>query len=171
MDVTAPHYREKMTADELKEGKNKATDFFTRLSRIESLGLIDWTPYIFESETGEPIHAMAKNGLPAEKALYSAAVIAAEHMLTPGQLDYSIDTGGILAPVLAHIGQVQMIGVARLRYRPQTSLTAAWWATHNDACRELAESYEELSKPKTAQDGNANRVKTANAGADENIPF
>lgn len=170
-DITKPHQRANLTPDEVKNGISPGADFFPRLKRIESLGLIDWTPYLFESETGEPIHAMAKNGLPTEKALYSAAVIAAEHMLTPGQLDHSMDTGGILAPVLAHIGQVQMIGVARLRYRPQTSLTAAWWATHNDACRELAESYGELSKPKTAQDGNAKRVKTANAGADEVCPF
>jgi hypothetical protein len=35
--------------------------------------------------------------------------------------------GPQLVPVLRHFANVQMIGVARLRYRPHTKLTAAWW--------------------------------------------
>jgi hypothetical protein len=33
-----------------------------------------------------------------------------------------------LVPVPAHIADVQMVGIARLRYRARTSATAAWLA-------------------------------------------
>lgn len=169
--VTNPHRRVKFTTAEVELGKNAAVDFFPRLGRIETLGLIEWTPYLFESETGEPLHAMAENGLPAEKALYLAAVGAAESMLTDGQNEYAQGTGGLLVPVLRHIDHVQMIGVARLRYRPQTSLTAAWWVTHNDSCKAYAAAYTEILKPKTVVNDNSNRNKISDLDKQANVPF
>jgi hypothetical protein len=32
-----------------------------------------------------------------------------------------------VAPVPKHIANVQMVGIARLRYRAQTAATTAWW--------------------------------------------
>lgn len=142
--VSLPHEREKLTKEELAEGKNRGVDFFHRIEHLQSLGLIEWVPYLFEGENGEPIHAVAWNGLPAEKALYQAAVAAAQRMLTQGQIEHA---EGLLVPVLNHIEQVQLIGVARLRYRPHTKLTAAWWAEHQLICQGFADQYNALAVP------------------------
>lgn len=142
--VADPHYR-KVTQTEEQEGINPAVDFFRRLGAIQSLGLIEWVPYLFESDEGEPIHPFAWDGLPAEVELYKAASQAAADMLTEGQLEHH---PGMLVPVPSHIANVQLIGVARLRYRPHTNMTAAWWANHNSVCQGFADTYRRLIKPK-----------------------
>lgn len=142
--ITRPHRREVLTEKEQAEGGNHGVDFFARIRRLESLGLIDWVPYLFEGEMGEPIHALAANGLPIEQALYEAATSAAARMLTEGQRERA---QGVLVPVLAHIGEVQLIGLMRLRYRPHTRLTAAWWAEHQAVCQEFIDRYETLAAP------------------------
>ena len=65
-------------------------------------------------------------------------------MITFGQTGY---VKGVIVPVLAHIDKVQMIGLMRLRYRPHTRLTAAWWAEHHAVCHEFIDSYNALATP------------------------
>ena len=142
--ITRPHRREDLTEKEEAEGENHGVDFFARIRRLESLGLIEWVPYLFEGKVGEPIHALAVNGLPIEQELYEAATSAAARMLTEGQYQH---VQGVLVPVLAHIGEVQLIGLMRLRYRPHTRLTAAWWAEHHAVCQEFIDRYETLAAP------------------------
>jgi hypothetical protein len=67
-------------------------------------------------------------------------------MLNDQQRQYVDSVGPQLVPVLRHFANVQMIGVARLRYRPHTKLTAAWWRDlHTRGERYLAQ-YEALAK-------------------------
>jgi len=47
-------------------------------------------------------------------------------LLTIGQQHGAVDKW--LVPVQAHMERVQLVGIARLRYRPKTKATAAWWA-------------------------------------------
>jgi len=54
-------------------------------------------------------------------------------MLTDGQRTWAQKEGLWLVPVPAHLLNVAMVGIARLRYRPHTRLTAAW-------CRNLQET-------------------------------
>ena len=42
------------------------------------------------------------------------------------------------------MANVQLISVARLRYRPHTKLTAAWWAETNTVCDAHIAEYEAL---------------------------
>lgn len=142
-DITKPHRREQFTKEEREAGSNAGVDFFRRLDWIESLGLIEWVPYLFESQDGEPMHPFAWNGLPVERELYKAATEAAADMLTEGQLEHRT---GMLAPVPNHVAEVQLIGVARLRYRPHTNMTAAWWANHQSVCEGFAATYRQLCK-------------------------
>ena len=143
-EITQPHYRKVFTEKELEEKKNAGVDVFARVGRLESLGLIDWVPYLFEGEKGEPIHALAAKGLLIERELYEAATSAAARMLTNGQKEY---VQGILAPVLAHIDKVQLIGLMRLHYRPHTRLTAAWWAEQHSVCQGFIDRYITLAVP------------------------
>jgi hypothetical protein len=105
-------------------------------------------PYLFEGPDGEPIHPVHEtSSLPIEVALYEACAAAAARCLTEWQYEDAADEGGVLVPAPAHVEQVQLIGVARLRYRPHTRLTSAWWAEHTARCGQFAERYEEIANP------------------------
>ena len=166
--ITRPHRREVLTEKEQAEGENQGVDFFARIRRLESLGLIDSVPYLFEGEKGEPIHALAANGLPIEQALYEAATSAAARMLTEGQYQRA---QSILVPVLAHIGEVQLIGLMRLRYRPHTRLTAACWAEHHAVCQEYIDRYETLAAPVKSVPTSQPAEAYWKAGTEDPIPF
>lgn len=143
-DAVKVHRRDVLTAEEKKEGKNAGVDFFRRLKTLVSLGLIEWVPYLYEGDDGEPIHPVAWNGLPMEKDLYRAATSAGIRMLTEGQNDH---LEGIVVPVPNHITEAAMIGIARLKYRPHTAMTAAWWAQHQSICEGFTEKYNSLAVP------------------------
>ena len=101
-------------------------------------------PYLYEGKEGEPIHPVAWNGLPMEKDLYKAATAAGIRMLTEGQGPV---IEGIPVPVPNHITEAAMIGIARLKYRPHTAMTAAWWAQHQSVCEGFTEKYNSLAVP------------------------
>ena len=148
-EVTKPHRRAVLTAEEKEAGSNAGIDFFRRFSLLQSLGMVEWVPYLYEGEDGEPIHPLNwnNNGLLMERELYDAATAAAARMLTDGQIEHSERFEGILAPVLNHIAEAQLIGVARLKYRPQTAMTSAWWAQHQSVCEGFTEKYNSLAVP------------------------
>lgn len=150
-DVAKAHRREKLTPEEQQAGKNAGVDFFRRFQTLESLGLVEWVPYLYEGEDGEPIHPHTSQGLPMERDLWSAATEATMRMLTPAQLEHIV---GESVPVANHITEVQMIGVARLRYRPHTAMTSAWLAQHSAICKGFTETYNALAVPrKTVRTG------------------
>jgi hypothetical protein len=65
-------------------------------------------------------------------------------MLTKTQQDKAEDSRLHLAPVQAHITEVQMVDIARLRYRPRTGATAAWFARMAE-WNEMADRYDEMA--------------------------
>jgi len=137
--VTDAHYREP-TAEEKKANPNTntAVDFFKRLTNLERLGLIDWTPYLCESEAAgaEIIHPLRFPGRVASKSqaklwsleerLAMAADEAGSRLLNHHHPEAS---DVYLVPVLRHVERVAVVGVARLHYRPRTRNTSEWWAT------------------------------------------
>lgn len=126
--------------------------FFQRFGILESLGLVEWVPYLFEGPKGEPIHPLAWNGIDIERRLYGACKAAANDLLTAAQKEWleSSGRGGWLVPAPAHMLEVTMFGIARLRYRPHTRLTSAWWADYQNTCARFAEGYESISEAKAA---------------------
>jgi len=132
--AATPHYRKDLP-------KNEGADFFKRKRVLLSIGLLEWVPYLFDGPKGEPIHAMHADGLQLEQDLFNAANAAGQSMLPAG---YENRVQGFLVPVPAHVEQVQVIGIARLRYRPQTKLTSAWWADHHSTCQSFADGYNTL---------------------------
>jgi hypothetical protein len=150
-DVTLPHKND-WSKKELAGGKSPAETYFQRAGMLESAGLIEWVPYLFEGPEGEPIHPLAWNGMDMEKELYTACVAAGRALLTQGQLDHIVKnlSGGWLVPAPAHMAHVQMYGIARLRYRPHTRMTAAWWADYNDRCAQFTSVYKAIAAKKAA---------------------
>lgn len=140
-----PHFHNNLTAEEKQAGKSVGGDFFRRFDALVSLGLVDWIPYLYDGPKGEPMHALACNGLEAEKELYEAATEAAERMMGES---WAQSIEGTAVPVQKHIAEATMIGVARLRYRPHTALTSAWWAEHQSVCSAFVEQYDALAAPK-----------------------
>lgn len=143
-DVSRPHRREKLTKKETEAEKNAGVDFFHRIERLKLLGLIEWVPYLFDGEDGEPIHPVVYSGLEAEQALFIAVQKAVARMTTETQREYQ---KGTMVPVLAHVEQVQLISMMRLRYRPQTKLTAAWFAEHHSVCEGFTATFNTLAQP------------------------
>jgi hypothetical protein len=130
--LTSPHRREELTKEEKAAGKNEGVDFFRRIGQLTGLGLIEWVPHLVESgdASGEIIHALGIGGTASvEDCLGQAAREAARTLISGAQYDRAVENGiEPLVPVLRHIANVQVVGIARLRYRPHTRLTAAWWA-------------------------------------------
>jgi hypothetical protein len=127
----ACHHREKLTKEEKAEGKNPGVDFFRRQEQLTRLGLLEWVPHLLEGAgpEAEIIHPLGDGGTEGlEDQLGAAAEEAAALMLTEGQHARAMKDDLRLAPVPRHVAEVQLVGIARLRYRPRTRMTAAWWA-------------------------------------------
>lgn len=127
----APHFRE-ANEDESQQ-KDAWEKFSTCWNRLKNLGLIELVAHLIhtDSDEGEIIHPMARGrtGQEIERAVSAAAQQAAEAMLTEEQVAWSRKHGfTTLAPVPRHIEDVQMVGIARLRYRPWTAPTKAFVA-------------------------------------------
>jgi hypothetical protein len=105
------------------------------IRQLQHMGLVDFIPHIFEnsSEQAEIIHpyGTGESGEdPVETEIGSAADAAARAMCLPSKLEIAVDDGyQHFCPALrANFPDVQMRGVLRLRYRPHTRRTAAWFA-------------------------------------------
>ena len=137
-------------------------DFFRRQQQLTDLGLWEWVPHLFESEDleAEVIHPYGRIGasIELEARLGEAAHAAGLALLTQGQQDWAADEALHLVPVLRHIANVTMIGVARLRYRPHTTLTAAWWADLQTKGIQYIERYVRLAETASAGGHTASSV-------------
>lgn len=145
--LSASHRKQILKPHFVKEDESSDYPFWSRHEVLHWLGLLEWVPYLYEGQDGEPIHALnCKGSIADETALYSSCTEAATRCLTEWQLDRLAKDGGIVAPVPRHIGQAALIGIGRLRYRPRTKLTGAWWVNHVTRCREFAASYDAIAQ-------------------------
>jgi hypothetical protein len=127
--------------------------FWAAESLLKELGLFEFVGHVVEADTaeGEPIHPYAVgNGEEIERKLALAAQRAAEAMLTEEERNWARDRGLLLVPVQRHLSAVQMIGVARLRYRPRTKATAAWFAERQGLSGWVSR-YEAMAAPRRMQ--------------------
>lgn len=121
--------------------------FWDAFGFLRSNGLIQVVPHLVEAYTdeGEIIFSQGYAGEDGEREVAFATSSAAEAMLAEWQLkrleseDYEA-----LIPVLKHLSNVQLVGVVRLRYRPQTEATALWLRRANAQWVEWAKRYSEI---------------------------
>jgi hypothetical protein len=145
---TLCHRREKLTEQEIAEGKNAGVDYFRREGQLVDLGLLEWVPTLVEGDgpEAEIIHPYSMGGSASlEDRLGRAAHEAARLMLTDRQREWAAGQKLWLAPVPRHIADVRMVGIARLRYRPKTRKTAAWWADLQAKGERFLRKYEALA--------------------------
>jgi hypothetical protein len=101
---------------------------------LKQMGLLTYIPHLYESSSpqAEPIHAYGidrKGEEPFETEIGEQADTAARQMCQEWAIDRAENEGfEYFCPVPRNQPDAQLIGVGRLRYRPHTSRTAAWYA-------------------------------------------
>jgi hypothetical protein len=125
------------------------------LGRLLNLGLIQWIDHLVhtDNEEGEILHPLPLR--PTDRAVEHELTIAARHaafaMLTPGKVDWAESKGFVaLVPVKRHMEAVQLVGIARLRYRPWTAPTKAF-VDRDREWQAIASRFRELEDHITAQ--------------------
>jgi len=117
---------------------------------LENLGLLRFVPHLWESDPkqSEVLHAYGiedVGGETLEVDLGGAAHAAAEAMVPDWKTESACEEGYIhLAPVKDSIPNVQMVGVARLTYRPHTKRTAQWFAELHRSAPDYIRLYGKL---------------------------
>jgi hypothetical protein len=147
IEITVAHRRDPTEAEK-RVGENPGVDFFRRLGLLRRLGLFEWVPTLFESDasSGEMIHPLGRGaGDEIEDQLGRAAHQTAYALLNDSQRRSADEQGLILVPVLQHVEQVALFGVARLRYRPQTKMTGAWRLQQTTRGEQHLEIYRALA--------------------------
>jgi hypothetical protein len=122
--------------------------FWPAVHTLVELGLVERVGMLLDGNDAqaEIIHSYAiHGGEPAERELACSACYAAQGMVTEAQLNWSEKQGfEHLVPVRKHIGEASIVEIARLKYRPHTSATAAWYAMMQNSTAEYLDHYRAL---------------------------
>jgi predicted DNA-binding transcriptional regulator AlpA len=139
-DIVSPHYT--------KSSEKPWSEFWARNTKLVQLGLLVFVPHLRESDeaSAENIHPYGQRGdkTNIEDRLGAGAHLAGQALLTDGQSEWATRNALWLAPVPHHMDKVAMVGIARLQYRPKTSVSAAWQAGLNDLGERFLAQYEAI---------------------------
>ncbi len=134
---------------------------------LEKMGLLSFIPHIFENdspaaEIHHPYGVGTQGEEPIETEIGEAADAVARAMCPEWIIENAENEGfEHFCPASRTMPNIQMIGVARLRYRPHTSRTAAWYAQLHEFGSAWIEKYQHLplkarsSAAAKAQDGDS----------------
>ena len=105
------------------------------------MGLLETVYYLAESASpdAELIHPLT--GDEDARAVCDAASTALTSL--PEWVSHKAErlAYDYIVPVIRDIPMPTVVGVYRLTFRPQTKLTAAWWARHMEACQRFTRIY------------------------------
>ena len=101
----------------------------------------------------EIIHPYGINGgAPAERELAGTAHKAAVGMVTERQLERAeLEGYPDLVPLRKHIAQATLVEIFRLRYRPHTKATGAWYAQMKESTTEWLARYEAMIRDRDSR--------------------
>lgn len=139
---------EDLTDEELSSGANKGIDFFERFAALEALGLVQCVPHLFESdsEESEILHPLGDCETLERKVTKAAEqAVIRMHEAIDADSNLPVNDGYLFVPVPRHLKKAHVIGIWRLRYRPQTKMTGAWWADLNNSTNRYVEQYSEMA--------------------------
>jgi len=127
--------------------------FWPAVHTLTDLGLVEPVGMLLDGDDHEAeiIHPYAiRGGEPAERELAAAAEMAARAMVTEGQFNWSVEESYHLVPVRKHIAKATVAEVFRLKYRPHTTATAAWYALMQQTTAEYIDHYQTMMKDRGA---------------------
>jgi hypothetical protein len=117
----------------------KWAGFWDALNTLLDHGLLIEVSHLVESSAHdcEILHPCAwdDSGEPVEQAIADAAKAAGLRMLGNETAGRAIFQSNTLVPVSAALGDVQLVGIYRLRYRPHTAATS-WINAYNELAAE-----------------------------------
>jgi len=133
-------------------GPNGASEFFNRLEILKEEGLLTFIPHLCESSDvqSEIIHPYGtdwtEKGLgDLENTLGRAAYQAGCAMADPRKREDAENTRFFLiAPGSSAYPNLQLVGIARLHYRPHTKRTTSWWKELQTKIPAHIEQYKQL---------------------------
>ena len=174
-----PHLTGQMEAVEGPDGSRATRDsgyqtFWDAILTLNGLGLLEWVAHVVEAdcEDAEIIHPYAVgNGEPKEQALAVAAHRAARTMLTDAQINWADGHGLWLLPIATHqLPNIQMVGIPRLRYRPRTKATGAWFLKQNEWAK-FIERYRalECGSQRSGDEASRHATSRGNQGTSKEI--
>jgi hypothetical protein len=114
--------------------KGKDKPLWESIGLLRRMGLLEFIPHLMESDSpqAEPIHPLGvgRKGEEQVEAEIGAAADAAGRAMCPEWAVQQAEGDGfeLFCPVPRTLPLVQLLGVPRLRYRPHTKRTAAWYA-------------------------------------------
>lgn len=147
--VARAHYQEGIFDTLKRQYETDAKVFFGRIGVLENLGLFDWVPVVFESEdpSAEPMFELGDVASEVSASVYGAAETLLEKRFGgEGAVAREVAPYTFQIPILKHLSRVQVFGVARLHYRPHTSMTSTWWRKHKENEAKLIAKYEQVSE-------------------------
>jgi hypothetical protein len=115
------------------------------------MGLLEYIPHLMESDSpqAEPIHpfGIGRNGEEQIETEIGAAADAAGREMVPEWDVQKAENDGFewFCPAARTLPGVQLVGVARLRYRPHTRRTAAWYASLQESGQAAIGHYSKLA--------------------------
>jgi hypothetical protein len=140
--------------------------FFDRLKLVDEAGLIEWVLYLVEGGEDDPEAGLIapigvlKSGSSSidqrkgpEWWLRQHATRAAMCLIANHEQDdelegrASVYEGSGTTTLVAlerDYAEANLVGVARMRYRPRTAMTAAWHVERHEQCIEMACAYERI---------------------------
>jgi len=124
--------------------------FWPAIHTLTDLGLVERVGMLLDGDDNEAeiIHPYAvRGGEPAERELATAADMAARVLVTEGQLTWAEHNDyHLLVPVRKHIANVTMAEIFRLKYRPHTTATAAWYALMQQTTAQYLDHYQAIAE-------------------------
>jgi hypothetical protein len=132
----------------------RAHAVWARFEKLESLGLIEWIPTLFEGESpdAEPLFPLGHGRTDSiEDQLGQAAQGAAVRMLSR-RYNLASDAPALqgptaqsqLVPIYRDFEHATLKKIARLRYRPHTARTSLWLSRVRDRADEYLEKWREI---------------------------
>ena len=117
---------------------------------LEQTGVMAFIPHLLENDEdhAEVIHPFGIGGHgehPIETQIGSEARAAAIAMCTPRQLGDDQADRLLLCPVSRDYPKAQMVGIARLHYRPHTKRSSAWARNLEENGRGYIEQFQRLA--------------------------
>lgn len=116
---------------------------WARIELLCEMGLLERVDYLAESDTpdSELIHPLSGDSAACAVADAAANLAAA----LPGGFSYEAEKFDYTMPVLRHLAKAAVVTVYRLKYRPRTKRTSAWFALYQESCKVFAEVYDQVA--------------------------
>jgi hypothetical protein len=126
-------------------------DFWEALNCFQSCGLLTFIPHVFESDKpdAEVLHAYPIKDAgcePWELEVATAAHAAGIVCIPASQQEWAAQLGRHLLALPSSLNDLAVIGIARLRYRPRTRMTAAWFAITKERCGKWVQEYQKVAE-------------------------